>query len=178
MPDAETAGVQSNLSAPVLTVHTGFAAAVDLYWLALASLRNVLEDVAGADGRVEYLYGLRTRLIATGYEIDCLISGRKSVAKEHQLAVALESGLPSLGLSAADIVGRLAFDTATPDTEQLKSAMFAFGDVLLRALPGDIPESQGPSGQGQILRAMRLWSKIAASTGDDLGFLANRFREL
>ena len=62
--------------------------------------------------------------------------------------------------------------------DELQIDLLAFAEAFARKLPGQIPDAQGPFGQGQILRAMRNWSVTAGKVGDDISFLAERFRQL
>jgi len=162
-----------------LVIAPAFGNLVDLYWLALASLQNILEDVAGSDGRLEYLTSLRCRLIEVCQEMDDLLSGTLGgVTTGHRLAVALERGMPHFGVSARSVAERLYFVPPEMLHDELQAALLEFGKNFARRLPGQIPDAQGPLGQGKTLRAMRNWSATAAKTGDDLGFLADRFRRL
>jgi len=167
----------SHTHGPVIA--SAFRSLIDLYWLTQVSFRNVLEDIAGADGRIEYLISLRARLIEVCLEMDDLLSGASvGVTEGHRLAVALERGMPHFDVSARDLVERLCFARPEIMHEELQTALLAFGESFVRRLPGHIPDAQGPLGQGQIIRAMRNWSIAAEKTGDDLSFLSERFRRL
>lgn len=161
-----------------LVIASTFGNLVDLYWLALASFQNTLEDISGSDGRVEYLVSLRCKLIEVCQEMDDLLSGMPGgVAAGHRLAVAMECGMPNFGVSAGDIAELSCFTLHEAPHDELQAALLAFGESFVRRLPGQIPDAQGPLGQGQTLRAMRNWSAAAAKTGDQLDFLAERFRQ-
>jgi hypothetical protein len=167
------------LDAQGVVVTRAFGDLVDLYWLALASFRTILEDIEGADGRHEYLISLRCKLVEVCQEMDELLAGTPGCAGAgHRLAIALVDGMPHFGLNAREVVERLYFACADVPNDELQAALLAFGDIFARRLPGQIPEAQSPVGQGQTLRAIRNWSAAAGKTGTDLGFLAARFREL
>lgn len=170
--------VKSSPDSQRVMIAATLANLVDLYWLALAPIQNILEDIAGSDGRLEYLISLQCKLIEVCQEMDDLLAGVPSQrSNRHRLAVALERGLPHLGMSAGDLMDRLITHSEMQHDE-LQAALLAFGQTVVGHFPGQIPDAQGPLGQAQTLRAMRNWSVAAIKTGDDLGFLAERFRNL
>jgi hypothetical protein len=154
-------------------------AAVDLYWMAQIYIQNALEDIEGADGRVEYLHGLRYRLAGALQFVDSAAWPHdRLIPDEHRAAFALDHGVRFLGLNGADLAERLLMHEATPSPEDLGRALADLCRSALEMLPGRIPAAQGPQGQREVLRAMRNWSQAAEQTGDDLGFLAERLEEL
>jgi hypothetical protein len=162
-----------------LLITPQFTDLVDFYWLALVLFQNTLEDIAGADGRSEYLLSLRCRLAEIAHEMDALLSGiRQTVGPGHRLAAVLARGLPHFGLNRLEVAQQLRFDRFEIDYLELQTALLTFGSAVERKLPGQIPDAQGPLGQGQMLRAIRNWSVTASKMGVDLGFLAERFRRL
>lgn len=151
---------------------------VDFYWLGTVDLQNLLEDIEGADGRLSYLLSLRLRLIELLQQMDGLVAGSAAQRNEHhRLAYALQHGISFLDWSAKVLRARLLFD-ASLDFSVLQEELTEQVRVVLRQIPGDIPEAQGPQAQRHMLRAMRDWSALASSAGADIGFLAERFRQL
>lgn len=155
-----------------------YRSAVDLYWSALSHLQNVLEDVSGADGRLEYLRALATRLVVVLQQMDAVLDSGVAVRPGHEAAFALEHGLRFCRMSGETLVEALHVDDEQVVAEVLAHDAAQLGRRALTYLPGALPEAQGTSGQRQIIRAMRNWSLAAADTGDDLGFLAERLHEL
>lgn len=170
---------RSPKAADRVLVTTGLIPMIDGYWNALTHLQNTLEDIAGADGRLEYLLALRFRLLAALQLVDAALGGRDRRAEEaHQVAFVLEHGAPSLGLAPEAVITGAALDRARADAADLQAGLLRFGAAVLARLPGDIPEAQGTTGQRQVIRAMRDWSVAAAAVDEDLGFLAERLQDL
>ena len=152
---------------------------IDLYWQALADLQNCLEDVVGADGRIEYLRALRWRFVATVQALEGALEGEAAyVGRPHRAAYALEHGAPRLGLTGDALRTRLRFDDPSASPRELEEGLLALGAEVLGTLPGEIPAAQGSTGQREVIRAMQLWSKAAEANAEDIGFLAARLAEL
>jgi hypothetical protein len=164
------------------SVHIVFAdltQAIETYWAGLSHLQNILEDVRGADRRIDYLYALRFRLIGVAAMIgEVATHGRVVSHKDHLAGVALERGLPFFGIDATMLAESIGLCGKTLSPEELERRLIALGRHLLAALPGHLPEAQGPGGQRQVIAAMRAWSTAASTTGTDLGFLADRLKEI
>lgn len=161
----------------LVLVAASFRGLVDCYWLALADFQNILEDVSGADGRIEYLRMLGLKLASSlkGME-QALINPGAAIDEAHLLALAFRDGVSEFDISSDDLRAGLALETE--DAEDLKTALLKFGSSVLTRMPGDIPEAQGTTGQRQILNAMRDWSVTSEAVGEDLGFLAARLAAL
>lgn len=165
--------------ADVVLLTGSLVQAVDTYWNALTHFQNTLEDIAGADERLEYLLALRLRLVVALHQIASATAGSWSdVASEHQAAHMLEAGAPGLQLDGPAVVRGVGLDRSPWTAAALQAQLLAFGQSVLARLPGDIPEAQGTSGQRQIIRAMRDWSSAAEARGEDLSFLAARLEDL
>lgn len=155
--------------------------AVDLYWLAMVHVRNILEDVEGSDGRLGYLQGLHYKLIVVAAEMDCIIrGGRKVGSSRERYGTALSGGLPGFGWTTADLAdfASLAHVETAADYARVKSALVSFCNAIIDRLPGDVPNAQGVEAQRNVLTAMQRWQVIADSRSEDLSFLENRFMEL
>jgi hypothetical protein len=152
---------------------------IDHYWFGLTELQNCLEDVSGADGRLEYLLALRWKLIGVLVALEgALMTEASLVGEPHRAAYALAQGLPRLGLSAEALRIRLGFDDPNLSAEALAQTLLAVGRGVIAGMPGDLPAAQGSTGQREVIRAMRLWSKAAEVNHEDIGFLAERLQEL
>ncbi|MDP3745636.1 MAG: DUF6031 family protein [Phenylobacterium sp.] len=172
-------GAASKLLASRVIYSANYATAIEAYWLALSHFRSILEDVEGVEGRDQYLVALRYEIAEKLQEVDALLTGTASeVGPAHRLAYALEHGYVAFGLSGAAVREAMGFDQRQVSFDVLHEAVLAFGRRVLEDLPGEIPDTMGPSGQRQVIRAMQNWSVAAAATGDDLGFLAARFEEM
>jgi hypothetical protein len=164
-------------SPPVLLA-SSLAATVDVYWMVLLYIQNAIEDIEGADGRLEYLHGLKYRLVEALQGLDgALWPQDRAVEPAYRAPYALEHGIRFLDLDGEQLRARIVGRGST-DFGQLQAALLSLAQTAIDRLPGKVPEAQGATGQRQIIRAMRDWSAAAAITGDDLGFLAERFEEL
>jgi hypothetical protein len=147
--------------------------AVELYWTALADFQNVLEDINGADGRQEYVWGLRLKLLIELHRMDAALGGHPTAMPGHMVAFVLDQGAPRLGLSAKEVQIAVQMDSSDNDL-RLLAALGDFVEQVLARLPGRIPPAQSPNGQREVIRAMQAWSKIATARVEDLQFLAER----
>ena len=162
-----------------MVVAPGIAKMVDLYWMALVYVQNLLEDVEGADGRPAYLHSLKYRLIETLQEMDGALWPVDCAAPPvHRAAFALDNGIRSLGLTGQELQERVGLGQGALNATELGKLLVDLGNVALAALPGEMPRAQGVQGQREVLRAMRTWSAAAEQTGEDLSFLASRFEEM
>lgn len=150
---------------------------IDCYWSGLSHLQNTLEDVEGADGRIEYARALRMRLLSVAFRMDRAGSDALPAAA-HQAALTLQYGLQRFGLTGEEVYKALLFSQPSASAEDLTMALKALIARLLSVMPGEIPQAQGTTGQREILRAMRMWSVSAEALGHDLGFLAGRLQEI
>jgi hypothetical protein len=155
--------------------------AIDLYWLAMVHVRNILEDVEGSDGRLGYLEGLRYKLIVVAAEMDAIITGRTKIdSSRERYAAALSVGLPGFGWTEANLADLAGFGPAETQTDYttLKNALVSFCNAIIDHLPGDLPNAQGVEAQRNMLTAMQRWQVIADNRGEDLAFLEKRLMEL
>jgi len=152
---------------------------VDFYWVALAVLKNIVEDIEGADGRLEYVLSLRCRLVEVLQQMDSILSpANRSVGRDHRLVLALTEGISFLDLSGAQLASALRFAEPNLSYADCRDCLLSFCNEVLGVIPGPIPDAQGPLAQRQVLRAMRDWSKAAEAIGSDLSFLEARFGDL
>jgi len=155
------------------------ASLVEFYWIALHRIQNTLEDIEGADDRLEYLKGLRVLLIGYLQEMDGVLSGGiKAVSALHALPYALEHGISFLGLGGEQLAQAVGFQDDATDFATLQTCLQELCKSTLASLPGSIPDAQGNSAQREILRAIRGWSAVAQDMSEDLGFLKSRLQDM
>lgn len=152
--------------------------AVDLYWNALSYLQNAMEDIDGAEGRLEYLRALGLRVVALLQRMDAIVNPDAAVGSGHEVAFAFENGLRSFGLTAAELIRATRLQDPDVDADTLAESLTRLAANVVAWLPGQVPEAQGTSGQRQIIRAMRDWSTASEALGLDISFLAQRLEEL
>ncbi|KQZ15497.1 hypothetical protein ASD44_16615 [Mesorhizobium sp. Root554] len=176
---ASMSGLADPETGSTLVISNSFENLVDFFWSAGTGIRSILEDIGGAGNQPEYLKALRLLLVETLQKMGHAFPGSgASVAPGHELAFALQHGLPVFNIGSAELVRAVCLDRPDASAETLCAALLSFGNGLIEQLPGDVPDGMGTSSQRQILRAMRNWSAAAADTGADLGFLAKRFEAL
>jgi hypothetical protein len=172
-------GQAEDLPAKILVESVDLASLVEFYWIALHRIQNTLEDIEGADDRLEYLKGLRVLLIEYLQEMDGVLSGGTRVVETlHSLPYALEHGISFLGLSGAQLAQAVGFHDDELDFPALQTCLRNLCRSSLATLPGSIPDAQGNSAQREILRAIRGWSAVANDMSEDLGFLKSRLQDM
>lgn len=155
--------------------------AIDLYWLAMVHVRNILEDVEGSDGRIPYLLGLRYKLLVVAKEMDAIIGqSRKILSSRERYAQALSEGLPNFGWdeTALATIAGISDVHAQTDYHKMREILVNFANAIVDRLPGFIPNAQGVETQRNVLTAMQRWQVIADSRGESLAFLEARFMDL
>lgn len=149
------------------------------FWSAMTTLRNLLEDVEGADGRIEYLRYLALALVETIQTIDASLGAAEgSVGEGHRLAAALERGAPALGLASEDLRAVMAEADRALDPEELRLYLLRWGDHVLSRFPGAVPNIQGLNGTREVLSTLRRWNRVCEVTGSDFGFMARLLHDL
>ncbi len=117
---------------------------------------------------------VRGKLLELLYDIDTRLSGAVPLAEEHQLALALEYGLHDLAeLDGPRLVDVFALAADEPDDAKAPDDGLVpeLWERLCAAFPGELPDPLKPSGQREILRALRSWSKLCTAAGTDAAFL-------
>jgi hypothetical protein len=137
-------------------------------WLLAVEGRAYLEDLAGGTDQPDLRQAVRLKLLDLLCDVDHRLTGT-DVVGGHQLALALEYGLREVAVLSGGQVVDLFGPDGTDDPDELR--LVAFWAAVCAAFPGELPDPLQPSGQGQILRALRNWSKLCAATGSDAGFL-------
>jgi hypothetical protein len=177
-PETTTAAVEDAGEAEIAIAGTDLAHVVDFYWLSLSKFQNLLEDIEGADHRLEYLKSLRYQFIVCLQEMDGILTGGvRRVGTLHMLSYALQMGVGFLGMSGPQLAAAVRLHDELEYAE-LQDCLLRLGKTMIARLPGAIPAAQGGQGQREVLRAMRVWSAAAKEMGEDLSFLASRLREL
>jgi hypothetical protein len=171
--------VKSSRNESVFIVAQSLTATMDFYWVAFTTFKNILEDVEGADGRIEYVVSLRYKLIEVLQEMDASLSkARLGVRQEQRLPFALGHGIDFLGIGGDELIHHLRLHENNLSYEDIQKCLLIFGDFVIRNLPGKLPNAQGSVGRREVLQAMRRWSNASDATGDDMGFLSSRLHDL
>lgn len=153
--------------------------AIELYWLGMVHVQNIIEDIQGADGRFGYLFGLRFKLVEVAQEMDDLLgASRPAATSQERWIAASDRGLPNLGINREMLMQSLAMDDVELSFDALQMQMLAFAERLIAMLPGVLPDAQGPQGQRHVLKAMQRWNAAAMACGEDVAFLQGRLQEL
>lgn len=140
-------------------------------WLLAVEGRAYLEDLEGAADQPQLRQVVRLRLLELLLHIDYRLSGAVAPGEAHQLALALEYGLHEVAvLSGPQLVELFASDRESCDGDG-HDAVTGLWDDLCAAFPGELPDPLRASGQREILRALRAWSKLGAAAGTDVAFL-------
>jgi hypothetical protein len=62
--------------------------------------------------------------------------------------------------------------------QESASGILAFWDGLLASFPGLVPDPLKPTGQGELLRALRNWNKLCVATQTPTDFLQALLQEV
>jgi len=152
---------------------------VEAYWAAISGLMNTIEDIEGADGRIGYLLCLRYKLLEAIAKIDSFLCPPCRPTKpEYRAAYALKNGVEFMRATADEVAYGLCLDQSNLEFDELQHRVMAFANLAKKCIPGTLPEAQGPTGQRELLHAMRLWSSAAEERNEDIGFLAQRILDL
>jgi hypothetical protein len=155
------------------------SSAMEFYWVAFAKLKNVLEDVEGADGRRDYLLSLRYKLVDVLQEMDGALSKSDlAVRSKQRLPFAFNNGIDFLGISGDELIKHLRLNEINLSYSDLRNCLLDFIDLVISELPGNLPNAQGSAGRREVLQTIQLWSKASESTGNDISFLADRLHDL
>lgn len=134
-------------------------------WLLAVEARALLEDHEGGAHQPALRRVVAGRLVEALVRVDAHMRGCADPPDEHQLALGLEHGLQApLAAAPARLLELLAGDDAD-------AAVVRLWDDVLTAFPGELPDPLQASGQGEMLRALRAWSRACAAAGVDAGFL-------
>lgn len=143
-------------------------------WLLAVELRAYLEDLDGGVRQSDLRRVVALRIVELLVEVDAQLTGARQPHAPHALALALEHGLQFV----ADVPGRdlleilqldIPLDRAQDDCGVHSVRKFA--ERLLAEFPGELPNPLQAGGQGEMLRALRAWSKLADAAGVDASFL-------
>lgn len=152
---------------------------IRVVWSAMTTIRNLLEDAEGADGRIDYLRGVQLSLFEAVQIMDGGLAGpAHRVGADHRLATLLERGAPMLDITAEQVRDELAYAGTETDPAALATRILAWGETVLDRLPGAVPEAQGPQGTREVLTSLRRWSALCERTGQDFAFMSSLLRDL
>ncbi|WP_055480121.1 DUF6031 family protein [Sphaerimonospora mesophila] len=139
-------------------------------WLLAVEGRAYLEDLEGGADQPLLRRVVRIKLLELLYDIDTRLSGTVTIAEEHRLALALEYGLHDLAsLDGESLVE--VFALAPDDPDHADGLVPQLWERLCAAFPGELPDPLKASGQREILRALRNWSKLCTAAGTEAAFL-------
>ncbi|MGB7369906.1 DUF6031 family protein [Erythrobacter sp.] len=141
-------------------------------WKIMTELRALIEDLEGAEDH-DLVETLSIKLVELLVEMDLDLQGAEGIDKDHLHAFGMQFGLTQL----AHIDGQRLAEAFRQDPIE-KAILLENCNRLIIALPGDIPDPLQPDGQSDTLRAMRSWSKLAASTDADISALNELIRAL
>ncbi|HEV2371164.1 MAG TPA: DUF6031 family protein [Streptosporangiaceae bacterium] len=141
-------------------------------WLLAVEGRAYLEDMAGGVDQPELRWIVRLRLAELLLDIDLLLGGYAAIQDGHQLAMALEYGLHTVAeVDGPRLVSLFALGGGPGGPAHGDGAVPQLWEELCAAFPGRLPNPLLASGQREILRALRYWSKLCTAAGTDAAFL-------
>ena len=141
-------------------------------WKVMTELRALMEDIEGAE-QDDLVETLSIKLVELLVEMELDLQGAEGIDKDHFHAFGMQFGLTHL----ARIDGR-ELAAALRSGAIGKDRLLENCNRLIEALPGHVPDPLQPNGQSDTLRAMRSWSKLAASTNADISVLNELMRAL
>ncbi|KPI03539.1 hypothetical protein OK074_4906 [Actinobacteria bacterium OK074] len=164
---------RSGRGLPAATAVEAWATAA---WLLAVEGRAYLEDLEGGTDQPLLRRAVRIKLLELLYDIDTRLAGAVPVAEEHQLALALEYGLHDLAALDGDRLAEVFAlatdkDADAAEDESSDGLVPLLWERLCAAFPGELPDPLLASGQREILRALRNWSKLCTAAGTDAAFL-------
>ncbi|MFJ8332021.1 DUF6031 family protein [Streptomyces sp. NPDC094437] len=141
-------------------------------WLMSVDGRAYVEDLDGGVDQPQLRQIVKLRLLELLSEMDTRLTGAEPAGEGHQLALALEYGLHEVcHASGAELAQLFALDEEFGGEEADESGVRALWEGLCEAFPGTIPDPLVASGQSEVLRALRDWSKLCTAAGTDAAFL-------
>jgi hypothetical protein len=141
-------------------------------WLLSVDGRAYLEDLDGGAQQPQLRQVVKLGLLELLAEIDTRLTGAEPGPEAHQLALALEYGLRGVcRTSGNELVGIFALDEEFGGDESDDAGVRELWDGVLREFPGQVPDPLRPSGQREVLQALRDWSKLCEAAGCDAAFL-------
>jgi hypothetical protein len=141
-------------------------------WLLAVEGRALIEDLEGGREQPALRRAVKLRLVELICQVDAHLAREAPPDDLHALALALEYGFGQV--VQADGPQVLEWFQLDEDLEGAGAAtdrVVALWGRLVDEFPGRLPDPLLSEGQGQMLRALRGWSKLAARTGVDAAFL-------
>lgn len=141
-------------------------------WLMSVDGRAYVEDLDGGADQPQLRQVVKLRLLELLCEIDTRLTGAEPAGEGHQLALALEYGLHEVCSAGGPELAQL-FDLDQEFGGDLAddAGVRDLWNALCEAFPGQIPDPLVASGQSEVLRALRDWSKLCTAAGTDAAFL-------
>lgn len=150
----------------------GLEPLIQAAWLLSAEGRAFVEDLEGGFEQPQLQQAVKFRLLELLFEIDMTLAGKAPIEEMHTLALVLELGMSEVAALSPEEIP-LAFEL----NEEVGGAnvdvcrVFSFWRRLIAAFPGHLPDPLVPTGQSEMLVALRNWSKLCAKYHVDTGFL-------
>ncbi|MEU6357427.1 DUF6031 family protein [Streptomyces sp. NPDC047072] len=162
-------GVRAGRGLPPETAVRAWATAA---WLMQVDGRAYVEDLDGGAEQPQLRQVVKLRLLELLAEIDIRLTGAEPAGEGHLLALALEYGLHEVCTATGPELAQL-FDLDQEFGGDLAddAGVRELWNALCEAFPGQIPDPLVASGQGEVLRALRDWSKLCTAAGTDAAFL-------
>ena len=125
-------------------------------WSFTVDGRAFLEDLAGAASRPGLPQMLKLHLLELLWKVELLLAGSSAVDQEHLLPLSLELGFTELAsISGAEAVALFGLTEPLGTDDVDTSHLTAFWDALVEQFPGALPNPLTPTGQREIIRALR-----------------------
>ena len=141
-------------------------------WLLAVEGRAYLEDIEGGVEQPQMRVVVKLRLLELLADLDARLAGSRPPAEDHLLALALEYGLvEAIRLDGAQLIECVDLRDSLLDDQGTDEGIRRLFQALLDDFPGRLPNPLVPAGQGEVLRAMRTWSKLGAELGIDISYL-------
>ena len=141
-------------------------------WLMSVDGRAYVEDLDGGVEQPQLRQVVKLRLLELLSEMDTRLTGAEPAAEGHQLALALEYGLHEVCQATGPELAQLfALEQEFGGEDTDDAGVRELWDGLCEAFPGQIPDPLVASGQSEVLRALRDWSKLCTAAGTDAAFL-------
>lgn len=147
-------------------------------WLLAVEGRAYLEDIEGGAEQPQMRVVVKLRLLELLADLDARLAGARPPGEDHLLSLALEYGLDeAIRLDGAELIDCVDLCDSLLDEQGTDEGVQRLFQALIDDFPGELPDPLVPAGQGEVLRAMRTWSKLGAELGIDISYLRGFMEE-
>lgn len=162
-------GVRAGRALPPETAVRAWATAA---WLMSVDGRAYVEDLDGGVEQPQLRQVVKLRLLELLYELDTRLTGAEPAGDGHLLALSLEYGLSEVCRATGPELAELfTLDEEFGGDDVDDRAVRELWEGLFDAFPGRVPDPLVASGQSEVIRALRNWSKLCSAAGTDAAFL-------